>query len=143
MRVVLDTNVIVSGLFWTGPPARVLDSAIAKRFQVVISEAILAELSNVILRAKFNGRVARLPNLDRQTITEGLRDAFEVIHIDATERVVGGDPDDDAIVACAVAASADYIISGDNHLLSIGQYQGIKICTVDHFVSTVLPFLVE
>ncbi len=56
-------------------------------------------------------------------------------------RVVPDDPDDDAVIACAVAAQADYVITGDDHLLSMGTYQGIEICTVEHFVGVVLSTL--
>jgi putative PIN family toxin of toxin-antitoxin system len=141
MRVVLDTNVIVSGVFWTGLPVVVLNAAIIGQFEAFTSEELLYELEDVVSRRKFNGRTIQVPALANRPIVSGIREFFQVLPGATSSRIVPNDPDDDAVIACAVAARADYIISGDAHLLSVGAYQGIPICTVEHFVSDVLPTL--
>jgi len=118
-----------------------VDSVGEKHFQVFISEELIAELADVISRAKFAGRIVQLRIPPDQPIPDSLRDIFHVIPVLPMPGAVPNDPDDDAVIACAVAAQADYIISGDRHLLSLGEFQGIKICTAEHFLNVVMPNL--
>ncbi len=140
MRIVVDTNVIVSAMFWGGKPRTLVDAARAGRFEVFTSSEILAELVDVTSRPKFDAKLAEIDR-PRDELIERDFTSFVTI-VEPTNRIrVVSDPDDDAVIACALAANANYIISGDDHLLSMGDYQGITICTVDDFVSLVLPKL--
>ncbi len=141
MRIVVDTNVIVSAMFWGGKPRTLVDSARVGLFEVVASSELLAELREVAGRRKFK---AKLDAIDRpldELIERDFTSFATFAEPTLIVRVVPNDPDDDAVIACAVAAQADYIISGDDHLLSMGQYQGITILGVDDFVNVILPTL--
>jgi putative PIN family toxin of toxin-antitoxin system len=128
MRIVADTNTIVSGLLWQGAPRQVLDRARAGTFDLYTSGALLAELDNVLLRYKFRQRLMLANLTPRDLVSEfaALATIVEPATIDAVIRV---DPDDDAVLACAVAAQAEMIVSGDHHLLQLQSYQHILILT--------------
>lgn len=128
MRVVLDTNALVSGVISAGgPPRRLLDGARAQTFELCSSTVLLAELLDVFSREKFSVRLAQA-GLTPLSIVGELRRMAHMVVPDNVPRVIESDPDDDHIVACAVASQADLIVSGDKHLHSLGgQYKGIRI----------------
>lgn len=127
VRVVLDTNVVISRLLSSGgPPARLFNLWRRHVFDVAVSEAILSEYA----------RVLRYPRLQRQhgltsdEIDEFIAD-FRAFAVSVTPsesiKAVLADPDDDIFLGCAVAAGADYIVSGDAHLLALAVFRGIRI----------------
>lgn len=128
MRIVLDTNVVLSALLWRGTPFRLLD-AIQQRSstQLYSSTALLEELTDVLTRPSATKRLALID----KTAATVLADYVEVIELVApmtVPRVVPGDIDDDQVIAAAVAAQADLIVSGDRkHLLPLGSHAGIAI----------------
>ncbi len=128
MRIVLDTNVVLSALLWRGTPYRLLD-AIRQRSstQLYSSATLLEELADVLTRPSATKRLA----LIEKTAATVLADYVEVIELVAlttVPRVVPGDIDDDQVIAAAVAAQADLIVSGDRkHLLPLGSHAGIAI----------------
>ena len=128
MRIVLDTNVVFSALLWRGTPYRLLD-AIQQRSntQLYSSTALLEELTNVLTRPSATKRLALIDT----TAATVLADYIEVIELIApvtVPRVVPGDVDDDQVIAAAVTAQADLIVSGDRkHLLPLGSHAGIAI----------------
>jgi len=127
VRIVLDTNTIVSGVIRAGsPPRQLVDAAKAGVFELVTSQTLLTELLDVLGRKKF---AARLQDAGRtpQGIVDDLRRLALVVSPPAVPRVVPNDPDDDHVLACALAGSADLVVSGDRHLLSLGSHQGISI----------------
>jgi putative PIN family toxin of toxin-antitoxin system len=131
VRIVLDTNVVLSALLWRGTPYRLLD-AIQQRSstQLYSSTALLEELTDVLTRPSATKRLA----LIEKTAATVLADYVEVIELIApttVPRVVPGDIDDDQVIAAAVAAQADLIVSGDRkHLLPLGSHAGIAIVEV-------------
>ena len=128
MRVVLDTNTLVSGVISAGgPPRRLLDGARTQTFEMCSSTMLLAELLDVLSRDKFAARLAQA-GLTSLSIVSELRRMAHMVAPDNVPRVIENDPDDDHVIACAVAAQADLIVSGDKHLHSLGgQYKGIRI----------------
>jgi putative PIN family toxin of toxin-antitoxin system len=128
VRIVLDTNVVLSALLWRGTPYRLLD-AIRQRSstQLYSSATLLEELADVLTRPSATKRLA----LIEKTAATVLADYVEVIELVAlttVPRVVPGDIDDDQVIAAAVAAQADLIVSGDRkHLLPLGSHAGIAI----------------
>lgn len=128
MRVVLDTNTLVSGIISAGgPPRRLLDGARAQAFEMCSSTVLLAELFEVLSREKFAARLAQA-DLTPLSIVGELRRMAHMVAPDNVPRVIESDPDDDHVVACAVLAQADFIVSGDKHLHSLGgQYKDIRI----------------
>ena len=129
MRFVLDTNLLVSGVIGAGLPRRLLDGAKAGEFELCTSEVLLAELLNVLSRTKFAARLAQA-GLAPQGIVDDLRRLAVVVSPQAVPRVVPTDPDDDHVLAAALAGRADLIASGDKRdLLPLGRYEGIDIVT--------------
>ena len=126
MRLVLDTNTVVSGLFWGGLPGQLLDAARAGKVELYTSPALLGELARVLRRRKFSTRVERL-SASVDELIEGYGELAQFVRPAAISPVVLADPEDDHVLACALAAKADFIVSGDAHLLSLKTYQGIAI----------------
>jgi len=128
VRVVLDTNTLVSALLSPhGPPRRLLDDARAQVFELCSSPVLMAELLDVVSREKFAQRLAAAGLAPLGIVGEIRRLATMATPADVP-RVVANDADDDHVLACALAAQADLILSGDRHLLGLGgHYQGIAI----------------
>ena len=125
LRLVLDTNTIVSGILWSGAPGHVLALARGNDAELFTSPALVAELRDVLHRSKFRASL-QLIGLSAEDVVEQYLDAAELV----TPAPISGaafDPDDDVVLACAVTAAADYIVSGDHHLLSLQEYAGIPI----------------
>lgn len=127
MRLVLDTNIVVSGLIWGGVPRRLLDLARDEQATLFTSSVLLDELADVLSRDKFASLLA----------SQGITPAFlmqrygmlaKLVTPQPIERTVR-DPDDDAVIATAVAAHADAIVSGDDDLLDLNEHQGVCIVT--------------
>ena len=126
MRAVIDTNVLLSGLLWRGAPHALIEHVRAGTLAMVSSPVLLAELAEVISRAKFDEILAR-SNTSRERSLAEMRQLAEVIVPPPLPQPVCRDPDDDHVLACALAAQADMIVSGDPDLLDLREYQSIRI----------------
>ncbi|MFO8073653.1 MAG: putative toxin-antitoxin system toxin component, PIN family [Polyangia bacterium] len=122
MRVVLDTNVIVSAVVFGGKPRAVLGRCIRGQDLLVTCSALVAEIEAVLARPRFGffEREARM-------ITSELLQIADRAEPGLVPAVIAEDPDDDVVLACAVKGRADVIVSGDHHLKALGSYQGIPI----------------
>ena len=136
MRVVADTNIVVSGLMWRGNSRRILDAARTGDIHLLTTVALLAELEDVLGREKFAARLASAAVTPRELVLwyAALASVIEPAEI---EPVVLADPDDDAVIACAVAAHCEVIVSGDSDLLVLKQHQGIRIVTAAELVAEI------
>lgn len=126
MRVVIDTNVLIAGILWRGPPHALLEHVRAGTVSLVSSPALLAELADVIRRAKFDAILVRTNTLRERSLAEVRRLAV-VIEPPPLPQPVCRDPDDDEVLALAIAAKVELIVSGDSDLLSLRGFQGIPI----------------
>jgi uncharacterized protein len=126
VRVVLDTNVVVSALVWGGAPYKLIEAAAAGDIELVTSPALLTELRDVLGREHLASRLAAQRSSVEQAIEFYAELAISVSPL-STPRVVPGDIDDDHVIAAAVAGSAEIVVSGDRHLLSVGIHQDISI----------------
>jgi uncharacterized protein len=125
-RVLCDTNVLVSSFIAGGPPSRVIEAAIDGRIELVLADPVLDELYRVLtIKLAFERECAR------KVRTLLIELASARIGAPATPpEPVTGDPDDDLILACCVAAGVQIIVSGDRrHLLPVGEYRGVRIVT--------------
>jgi putative PIN family toxin of toxin-antitoxin system len=135
IRAVLDSNIIISALLLQGSvPARVLAAAYALVFECFASDAILSE----VLRAFDRDRVRRKYPLDADDIGR-LRRFLEsdTVRTPITADVLGvaTHPEDDLILATAVSAQADYLVTGDRHLLALGMFHGVQIVSPREFLT--------
>jgi putative PIN family toxin of toxin-antitoxin system len=126
VRAVLDTIVLVSALFWHGPPHELLDRVRRGDLRLISSPALMDELARVVARPKF-AAILTASRSDRHRAVAEIGDLAEVIEPTALPERICRDPDDDAILALAVAANVDLIVSGDQDLLLLGNFRGIAI----------------
>ena len=126
MRIVADTNTVLSSLLWQGPPRRLLDLARQRTVTLCTSPTLLAELAEVIGRDKFVKRV-RAATLSAAELVQDYERLAEVVEPQPLPAPTSRDSDDDHVLACALAAQADLIVSGDHDLLTLHEYQGIPI----------------
>ena len=134
LKAVLDTNVLVSGLIkrWRGGiPDQIIRQA--DKFQLCLSEEILEDTHRVL----HYPRIQKKYHLSEERIEEYLNDLRSIIFFVKDVPfldVIKDDPDDNMVLACAVKANADYIVSGDPHLKKLEQYRGIKIVSPRKFL---------
>lgn len=136
MRIVADTNVVLSGLFYGGKPGELLDAAARGEIELYTSPELLDELRELLDRPKFTERL----KLNGMTADELLADYEGVVRQVESEPLapaVSRDPDDDWVLATAVAAQADLIVSGDKDLLTLKQYEGIPIISANQAVQQI------
>lgn len=126
-RVVLDTNVYVSGTILShGTPFDILEAWRRQAYVLITSEAIIAEIERVLHYPRIRDRYT-VNEQDIERLVESLRADALVIPGDCEVSGVSPDPDDDKFLACALEAGADCIVTGDPDLLDLGCYQGIDI----------------
>lgn len=128
MRVVADTNTVISGIFWQGPPRDILDAARENRIDLFTSPVLLAELEDVLCRKKFADKLAEAGSTPRELVL-GYASLTHLVEPATIQPVILNDPDDDHVLACAVAANAGLIVSGDKNLLNLRQFGNIEIIT--------------
>jgi len=126
VKAVIDTNVLIAALLWHGPPHALLEQVRAGKVSMVSSPALLAELADVMGRAKFDAILARTKTSRERSLARLCRLA-EAIEPPPLREPVCRDPDDDRVLALELAAKADLIVSGDNDLLALGSFEGIPI----------------
>ena len=133
IRIVADTNIFISALMFGGVPGSFLDLAFQGSFLLITSPVLLDELDEK-LRMKFE-----LSTTDADLIRSRLEAISQLVSTTTTLAVVKDDPDDDRVLERAIAGQADYIVSGDRHLLKLGSYREIPIITVRYFMDTLKP----
>jgi putative PIN family toxin of toxin-antitoxin system len=126
MRIVADTNTALSGLLWGGPPRRLIDLARERSLTLCTSLILLAELAEVIARDKFAHRI-QLAGLSAAELVQDYRRLAVIVEPQPLSAPVSRDPDDDHVLACAVAARADLIVTRDLDLLDLKTFQNIHI----------------
>jgi putative PIN family toxin of toxin-antitoxin system len=125
VRLVLDTNVVLSALLWDGSPKNLLLMGRSEGVSFFASSHLIAELRGVLSRRKFEKKiVGSLRSVD-QLITLYCDQAI-LVHPVPTPRIVS-DPDDDVVIGTAIAAKANLIVTGDHALLAVAEYAGIRI----------------
>jgi putative PIN family toxin of toxin-antitoxin system len=123
----LDTNVVASAVLWGGVPRQLLQAGREKRVSLFTSIRLLAELTDILVRPKFENKLAAA-GLSIEQIVDRYAELAAVVQPAAIAPTVLDDPDDDQVLACAMAARADLIVSGDRrHLLPLGSFEGMPI----------------
>ena len=134
MKVVLDTNTVISGLLWKGAPRQVLDMARGGSIQLFTSPELLTELANVLVREKFSTRLM-YAGITTDELVLGYAALARVIRPRPIKPVILADPDDDHVLACARTAKVDRIVSGDSHLLGLKEYNQIRIISSNELLA--------
>ena len=129
MKVVIDTNVFVSGIFWKGTPLKVLEKWRAGDFQLVISSAILNEYQRVI-----DELTGRYPSSDAAAMMDLVKINAKMTNPVSLVRPVCTDHDDDKFLEAAVSSGAQYIVSGDKALLKVRVFRDVSIVTPAQFI---------
>jgi putative PIN family toxin of toxin-antitoxin system len=126
---VYDTNVLISAFIGRGAPYEALDAVFAGKVRLVISPDMLFEFEDVISRPKFHYNDKQI----RRILTIVFKVA-KVVEPDFSVDVVKGDTSDNRIIEAAISGKAKYIVTGDSHLLSLGEVENIKVTTVRNFL---------
>jgi putative PIN family toxin of toxin-antitoxin system len=128
MRLVLDTNVVASALLWDGAPSRLLRMGHSSEVMFFTSTPLLAELTDILIRPKFEKKIAAsLFTVDQLVDLYAELAAFVR---PLTIPRLAPDPDDDVVIGTALAARANFIVTGDRSLLSVVEYDGGQIVSV-------------
>jgi len=134
VRIVADTNTVVSGLLWQGAPRFLINASRTQKLTLFSSPALLAELAEVLARDKFAARILQAGVSAKALV----KDYAEIVHVivpDALQVTVSRDPDDDEVLACAIAARVDAIVSGDADLLILKNFHGMPILSANQAVT--------
>ena len=129
MKIVLDTNVFISGIFFSGPPSQILKAWRDQKIKIVLSREILNEYQRAAeeLSKKFS-------SIDIDPIIELLTIYGEIVDTEGISGSICEDPNDNMFIECAIASNSKVIISGDKHLLKLSSYQEISVVKPRDFV---------
>jgi putative PIN family toxin of toxin-antitoxin system len=130
MRVVLDTNVLISGIFFSGPPYEILDAWRHRRIELVTSPEILGEYTRVALELQ-----SEFPQVDPHPVLGLVMMRSHLVQPTPLPEPVCDDPHDDKFLACAVSSGARIVVSGDKALLRCSGYEGVAVLTPRRFAS--------
>jgi uncharacterized protein len=133
MRIVLDTNVFISGIFFTGPPSQILKAWRDGKVQLLVSPSILDEYQGIGVELALQFR-----DVDLRPFWDLLTIQAEIVLAPTLPQIIHDDPSDDKFLEAAIAGNASYIISGDKHLLKLSEFQGIQILKPKDFVQRYL-----
>ena len=128
MRIVIDTNVITSAVYFGGKPFELLHLVMEQKVNAYASESIVNEYEEILLRLQ-----GKYPGLSRKIPFQDLIARFHIINVKSDLQVCR-DPDDDKFISCAVDGRCVYIVSGDKDLLDLKEHEGIEIVTVAEFL---------
>ena len=133
MKIVLDTNVLISGIYFSGQPGRILAAWHSRKLQLCVSLEILEEYLNVAERL-----ANRYAGVEYEGILGLIVQNAELVQAANLPEPVSEDPDDDKFLACALASNTHIIVSGDNDLLKVSGYADIRVLTPKGFISEFL-----
>ena len=128
-RVVFDTNILISGYLWKGPPRQAIEKVRKNEWSLLVSKESIDELIRVLAYHKFG-----LSPEEIQPITEDLFQISEFVEVTTQDSAIRSDLTDNMFLALAVDGRAEVIVSGDHHLLDIRQYSGVPIIRVRQFL---------
>ena len=133
MKIVLDTNVFISGIFFSGPPSQILQAWKNKKLRIILSQDIIDEYHRVV-----ESLSSKYPTIDIFQIIELVTVHGQFVDTAELDITICEDPDDNKFIECAIAGDTKIIVSGDKHLLKITGYQGIAVFRPREFVDRYL-----
>lgn len=127
MRIIIDTNIVISASFFSGLPRKIIEAVIKEQFKVCANNEIVEEYDETVAKMIYKGKGHLNYNILKSFMTK-------IELIDPVSRIaICRDPDDDKFINCAIDAKAIYIVIGDSDLLTIGQYEDVEIITAKDF----------
>ncbi len=132
MRIVADANILIASIFWNGVPYQIVQHALDGKLEIFTSSTILDEVRNALREPKYR---FELSEQEIEDIVQGILLFVRLVEPAQIVPVVKRDPSDDHIVACALTAKADAIVTRDGDLLDLKEHQGIKMLTPDVFLN--------
>ena len=135
-KVVIDSNVWISAIIWGGHPAKIVKAAENGKLNILLSPEIISELNRILNYERLK-TIYEKAELSREEIITKIVQTGKIIDKPIKLPVVHEDPTDNKFIECAVTGKADYIISGDTHLLRIKQYKKIKILPPKDFLKLI------
>jgi len=133
MRIVVDTNVLVSATYWKGDSYKVIRIANERQMTIMMSREITEEYYKVIKSDEVTEKVEKKNLMAEKIITKVINESVVVEPKDKLF-VIKEDPDDDKFLECAVEGDAEYLVSRDKHLLKLKKYKGIEIIKPEEFL---------
>lgn len=134
MKIVFDTNVLISAFFWHGSPHKLLKLVEEGRLTLCTTPSLLEEVRDVLNRQFFSPFIIKR-NTSSEEIIAALFEIVELYPDIKIDPIVKNDPDDDKVLSCALVSDAKYIITGDNHLLKLKKWIDISILTPQQFLN--------
>lgn len=130
LKVVLDSNILVSALVFGGKPEQILERIISLQVQAIISPILISELTEVLIK-KFKFTPDRI-----QSTEDIIKESFKLVY-PSKEISILNDEDDNRVLEAAVEGEDDFIVTGDRGLLKLGKYRGVQIMTAKQFLARV------
>jgi putative PIN family toxin of toxin-antitoxin system len=137
MKVTLDTNVLISGTFWTGDSFKILNLIDKGEIKCVLSEEILKEYKRIIKSEEITEKIKEKDLLLKKVVQKVIINS-KIVKPQIKLDVVKEDKDDNKIIECAIKGKVDYIISKDKHLLKLKKYKRIFIIKPEDFLKKLL-----
>jgi putative PIN family toxin of toxin-antitoxin system len=135
MKLVLDTNVFISAFYWGGNPQKIIEGIIEGKDKLYTSNEILGEVAAVMARPKFKSSTETI-----KKYIQTLEKIGKKIFIPGNIRGICRDKDDDDKIECGILSGADYIITGDDDLLTLKQYKHLEIVTIREYLQIINSF---
>jgi putative PIN family toxin of toxin-antitoxin system len=133
MKIVVDTNVVASAIFFGGKPKELIELIVSRKLEAFASMEIITEYHETIEEL-----CNRYPDKPKKLPLSNIIETMKLIEPSSTFRICR-DPDDDKFIQCAADARCLYIVSGDKDLLSVGSYGSVQIVTVTEFFKQYRP----
>jgi len=130
MKITVDTNVLVSAAFWNGDSNIIIEKVEKKEIELILSKDILQEFSEVLDYKEIQDKIKN-KNPEMKRTIDKIASISTIVEPKQKFKVVINDPDDDKFIDAAVEGKSGYIVSQDNHLLNIKEFEGIKIVTLN------------
>ena len=139
MRVVLDTNIWLSGIFWKGEAYKLIETCLKKEIRIIVTQEILSEIACVLSKeAKFQEFIQN----KQQSIEDLIRTILSISSLIESKiklDIIKEHPQDNIILEAAIKGKADYIISYNSHILNISEFRKIKILNPQDFFKIIQP----
>lgn len=136
MKITVDTNILISATFWLGNPYKIIKKVEERALDLVLSTDILREFEEIMRLDKFQLKLKNA-NITINEVVGKYMEISELADISGRVKAVKSDPDDDKVLECAVNGKADFVVSGDRHLLELRAYRGIRIITAKEMLKII------